>query len=125
MNKYKICRTNNSKSMDKSNIDRHISDNHDKKTVTKRDLKPTNLSTIQRAIREAIVTGYYVYCPVCNGTYTTDQYEKIHIHSKSHIENDGRDYSRDNQAEDKPIIKWKISPELKKALKKVGRGWGD
>merc|ERR1711963_16051 len=108
-----------SKFYSKSNINRHITENHDKKTVTKKDLMPKSLSTIQRAIREAIVTGYYVYCPVCNGTYTTDQYEKIHIHSKSHIENDGRDYSRDNQAEDRPIIKWKISPELKKALKKM------
>ena len=105
--------------LSKGNIDRHHNDAHDKK-VSKTKFTPTNVKTIQKVIRDTIKGGYYVYCPTCNGTYTTEQYEKVHVHTKSHIENEGKEYTRQKelQGEARPFIKWNCTKDLRKELKK-------
>ena len=76
----------------RSNISRHRRRQHEGKK--RKIYNPPDRAMQIRLIREAISKGYKVFCVLCNGTYTTEQWTLIHIHSRSHVTRGGKNWKR-------------------------------
>merc|ERR1711888_439054 len=59
-----------------------------------------------KIIRSSISKNYKIYCVLCNGTYTTEQWTVIHKHSRSHVIREGKTWKK---SQDEPA--WKLRPD--------------
>ena len=76
----------------RSNISRHRRRQHDGKKS--KIYNPPDRAMQTRIIRDSISKGYKIYCVLCNGTYTTEQWTLIHVHSKSHVTRGGKKWKK-------------------------------
>ena len=76
----------------RSNFTRHVKRQHngDKSKVT----DPTDKAIQTMLIRDSIKNSYMIYCVLCNGTYTTEQWTLIHLDSRSHCRRSGKKWKR-------------------------------